>query len=464
MKIASLIRLTAAALPIAIGGCANGLSDLRMTLGDASWTAEQLADTPYERGKQHFAAGRFGLAVKHFQIAAAQDPESIDALNGLAAAYDQLHRFDQAERFYRRALNLDQNSPQTLNNLGYSYLLQRRYDLALSYLREAQALDPSNPQVAYNLQQAEAGLDLGSRDFVASPIEPEGFDQLASASRSAMLRGDGGESRVEQETTFATVVHIRALVARGDTWVERTKPAVQTLITRPRPEILLAVRGAGVAPELANFQADSAQSVWSRRPTPWETTHALLADAVVEPSPDNAESQARPAAVEQEIAGAAGQERVADERVLAAPAESTATAEEPLPEAEIVVQALAEAPEGEAPAAPPSSDEMPVVEVSNGTGRLRMALRIGGYLETQGIAISRLTNADNYRHQETTIYYRDGWLEEARKVAAALPAGTDLEAAQDQSSDIRIRLGGNLLNFDRELFYADSKSSSEPTG
>ena len=93
-----------------------------------------------------------------------------------------------------------------------------------------------------------------------------------------------------------------------------------------------------------------------------------------------------------------------------------------------------------------------------------MALRVGGFLEDSGFAIGRLTNAEHFRHQQTTVYYRDSWLEQARWISAALPAGAKLEAAPDQAADIRIRLGGDLLNFDRELFYADKKSSSAPAG
>ena len=51
---------------------------------------------------------------------------------------------------------------------------------------------------------------------------------------------------------------------------------------------------------------------------------------------------------------------------------------------------------------------LPLVEVANGTGRRYMAARVRGHLEAEGITVKRLTNADHYRHQETTIFYRRG--------------------------------------------------------
>jgi hypothetical protein len=116
------------------------------------------------------------------------------------------------------------------------------------------------------------------------------------------------------------------------------------------------------------------------------------------------------------------------------------------------------------PTPPPGSDESPVIEISNGTGRPQMAFRISQFLDSEGLSAKRLTNAEHFRHQETVIFYRREWFEQARDLAACLPIEVSLEAAPDQKSDIRIRLGGDLLNFDQGLFYANRESSGKPTG
>ena len=115
------------------------------------------------------------------------------------------------------------------------------------------------------------------------------------------------------------------------------------------------------------------------------------------------------------------------------------------------------------PPSQPNSDELPLIEVSNGAGRLKMAFRMSGFLREKGIDVGRLTNADHFSHQETVIYYQTEWLQKAQELAALLPAEVELEAAPNQRSDVRIRLGGDLLEFDQGLFYANRESSSKPT-
>jgi hypothetical protein len=78
--------------------------------------------------------------------------------------------------------------------------------------------------------------------------------------------------------------------------------------------------------------------------------------------------------------------------------------------------------------------------------------------------IRRLTNADTFAHQETTIFYREGWKAYAEDLARLLPAAIDLEGRIGQTSDIRLELGGDLLNFDRGLYYTVGKSSGAHSG
>src|SRR3546814_7579021 len=80
----------------------------------------------------------------------ADDPASVEAVNGLAAAYDQLGRYDLAERYYQRALAMDPTSVQTLNNLGYSLLLQGKPELALTFFRDAARIAPDTTVIAAN--------------------------------------------------------------------------------------------------------------------------------------------------------------------------------------------------------------------------------------------------------------------------------------------------------------------------
>ncbi len=511
MRMGTILRFGAVVLPILLAGCADSLSGMRSVYGDETWSNDGLTATNYERGKHHFAQGRYGLAVKHFQMALARDPDSIEAMNALAASFDRLGRFDVAERLYLRALDHEPSSVQSLNNLGYSYLLQRRYELAMTYLLAAQIRDPANVMIAQNFQKVETALDLKARSFVAAPVQYGG--PLASAQ-------DRDSPDTDQP---GQVVHLWAVGPRSDVWIERSKAAVQRLITNPQSSVFLAARDAGVAPALANYRTDTAAAARATQPTPWEVTGRSRVSAWLPAAPAPVSVSMPEVAILPDVAPTFEYEpsrqadRHADAVVVALKTDSAefeaasfgapisllptrdpttfqvASLGAPIsllpqdypadfraaPREQDVVMGLEEllaieqqAAEVEAafrqadqsPALSFSDAEMPLVEVSNGTGRLSMALRMSGFLEAEGLDVVRLTNAGDYRHQETTVFYRDGWLETAETLAAVLPAGADLQADPDQRADIRIELGGDLLNFDRELFYARRKSSSEPSG
>jgi tetratricopeptide (TPR) repeat protein len=401
MKIKSLVRLATIVLPVGLSGC-TGVGIVVNALERESPPVVNLTATPYERGKQQFSDGRYGLAKKYFESALEQDLDSIEVLNALAASYDHLARFDQAERYYLRALSIDPVSRQTLNNLGYSYLMQRRYDVALTYLREAQDLDPTDSLVASNLQMAEAGLGIATLTFAASPMDPGGLEQLASGSRSTVMRMGTNPTAVEP---VSDVVHIKAVATRDDLWVERTGSGVQTLITQPSAEILLAAREAGIPLHIGNYKAESALSALAIQPTPWETTRAMIGEVVFYEGPDEAALHA-PLFAEAQLLSAAIIGAVSD-KMLDADAIEAASEELPpimvpaqrvagrgvpaeqdlLAESEAIAEVPFEGPAQDGPAAPPDSDETPFVKVSEESGWFRMAYRASDFLAAQDMFI-----------------------------------------------------------------------------
>jgi tetratricopeptide (TPR) repeat protein len=141
---------------LSLGACAPLLDGIALDLFEDSETAPAVSN--YEKGKAEFVGGHMGLAVLHFQAALVEHPESVEALNGLGAACDQLGRFDLSARAYTRALDLAPDNVQTLNNLGYSYLLQGRHDLAVAYLRAAAVLSDGDARIRANRILAEDAL------------------------------------------------------------------------------------------------------------------------------------------------------------------------------------------------------------------------------------------------------------------------------------------------------------------
>ncbi len=517
--------LTIAALlaSLTLGGCLGG------TDGGAFVDL-----SAYERGKLHFNAGRFGLAVNHFQSAVTREPASIEALNGLAASYDRLGRYDLSTRYYQRALAADPESTQTLNNIGYSYLLQERFDLAVAYLRDAQSRDQKDPVVLANRMAAEASYQEA--------------DLMRSAEEARTRRFAAAQPPVSPVQVASN--------RRVKPWIERTASKVQTLVTQPQFALLGAIEEVGIDPQLAAYRpqqptaaellpdhavapmmldarpspkrgevvrqevlwsaptasdgpraADQPRSVPATGLAPAEVAVASLdplaalegvaaegsdgaaglvvgstpVEAIVaslDPSRDVAPGQGRPASI-------ATTELIAPEVALSdldpldALEDGVLEAENGSPQeaagmapAEVEVANLSTvvpgAPRIDAgPAAAGGvavSASLPWVEVSNGTGRLDMAARIRDHLEAQGIVVKRLTNAEHYRHQETIIFYRSGWRAYAEMLARMLPAVVDLDGRDGQESDVRLELGGDLLEFDRGLYYAVKRSNGAKPG
>ena len=78
----------------------------------------------YAEAKRQLEAGNMALAVDGFRRAVRQSPESVDALNGLAVAYDNLGRFDLSRRFYELALAADPTSAKVRHNMEVSRRMQ----------------------------------------------------------------------------------------------------------------------------------------------------------------------------------------------------------------------------------------------------------------------------------------------------------------------------------------------------
>ena len=491
---------------LTLGGCLGGTGN------------DQFPDLSfYERGKLHYDAGQYGLAVKHFRSAVDREPGSVEALNGLAASYDWLGRYDLSARYYRRALAANPESPQTLNNIGYSYLLQKRFDLAVAYLRDAQSRDKGDPVVLANRKTAEVAFQEADLKHAAEAARSE--PATVPSDRPAEVADTTPTVRI----TVATAPPARPVSAPIEPvkpWIERTAPKIQTLVTQPQFAVVGMAEQAGVGLQLAAYRTEQPKAadllpdplvaplVLDHRPSagldglvlPKVTVAALnpVEPDGVDGIADGDSRQPRSALVvpEVKVASLAPLVDLSEDASLRAedpdspsttslvPPEVTVVGLDPLDAFEDVSRAsepVDAAPvtrvmprevavaslESAAPIGPieaakqPPLDRpvLPLIEVSNGTGRLSMAARIREYLEDRGIVVRRLTNADNFRHMETTIFYRAGWRAYAEDLARLLPAVIDLEGRVGQNTDVRLEIGGDLLNFDRGLYYAVKRSS-----
>lgn len=93
----------------------------------------------------------------------------------------------------------------------------------------------------------------------------------------------------------------------------------------------------------------------------------------------------------------------------------------------------------------------PRVEISNGAGRSHMAARFRNFLRERDTTVRRITNARPFNHGTSVVLYRQGWEQQAKKLASMLPVAARTEANEAVRDDIRIILGHDLLAFDRKL-------------
>jgi Flp pilus assembly protein TadD len=118
-------------------------------------TPDLLGDDPNDDlniAKRYFRQGSYALAERHFRKAVELHPRDAESWIGLAAAYDELRRFDLANRAYDRAMRIVGPTPELLNNQGFSYMLRGDYRRSRETLLSAQARDPKNPYIANNLR------------------------------------------------------------------------------------------------------------------------------------------------------------------------------------------------------------------------------------------------------------------------------------------------------------------------
>jgi len=147
-------------LTLALGGC-QGVGGLVVSApASAPDIAPADENVPNRLGREHLAAGDNGLAERQFREAVERNPNDSASWIGLAAAYDNLGRFDLADRAYGQAIRSGGETLEIINNRGYSYLLRGDGRRAKVLFERALALDPSNAVIANNLQL----LQLGQRN------------------------------------------------------------------------------------------------------------------------------------------------------------------------------------------------------------------------------------------------------------------------------------------------------------
>ena len=166
--------------------------------------------------------GNFDRALQEYQdaltIAETRRHEGFKAVDRalahrrMAAVFDRLGRFPQAEDHYKKALKLSSKDPKIWNDSGYSYYLQGRWGEAERALRTALKLAPDDARVRTNL-----GLTLAAsgRSQEALPLlsRSEG-DAVGHANLGYLLAATGQFDQARQEYEKALAMRPDLALAR----------------------------------------------------------------------------------------------------------------------------------------------------------------------------------------------------------------------------------------------------------
>jgi tetratricopeptide (TPR) repeat protein len=169
---------------------------------------ERPASFRVAEARSHFALGSIALAAEGFRRALREDPSSVDAMNGLAACFDRMGRFDLARTHYERALANAPNDPRLYANLATSLDLQGKGAEAAAVRREAAvrfaaALPLAAPTAVATLEPAVSPapavtVPLAAIEQVQPPPDSSTFSRETVAERT------GTVSRLER-TNLAEV-------------------------------------------------------------------------------------------------------------------------------------------------------------------------------------------------------------------------------------------------------------------
>jgi tetratricopeptide (TPR) repeat protein len=91
-------------------------------------TPRELAEQHHDRALDFFAAGNYEHAIAEYQAALAADPTFTDALHGLARAYQDLERTDDAIAAAKQIIALDPDD--VLAHTCLSVLYQKKNMIA----------------------------------------------------------------------------------------------------------------------------------------------------------------------------------------------------------------------------------------------------------------------------------------------------------------------------------------------
>lgn len=361
--------------------------------------------------------GRHREAIKEFKKVVLISPNYVKAYNGMGVSYDLLGYFSKAVVFYKKALSLNPNLDYVQNNLGYSYLRQGNFDAAIEAFQKAIDLDNQNKRFHNNLGLAYAKkgqFDLALTEFKLAGDEYRAHFNIA---KIYYKKGFYNEAKIH----FRKTLEINPSYSIAENWLELAEAKAEIRHTSAEKETSIELSGSDNSiesePERQNY---SFEQVDSNPPITIKSVNA-----------------------ENEIRKLDGEKKAELELADSSSQQSVVSVEMPA----IEVQQKKEVNQQDFLSGGN-------IEVSNGNGVNNMARRTGDELIEKGFSVVRLTNADNFDHTKTIIYYQEGYLQTAYRVAQQIPKNQNMKKVTGfdrPDINIKIIIGKDIVPHNKML-------------
>ena len=102
-------------------------------------------------GVVHRGIGQYQAAVSDFQMAIASDPNNDEAYRGLASAFVELNRMQDAEETYKKAISIHPQYASGYGQLAHLYRREAKYTLAIAEYKKAIELAPEDARYWFSI-------------------------------------------------------------------------------------------------------------------------------------------------------------------------------------------------------------------------------------------------------------------------------------------------------------------------
>ena len=183
--------------------------------------------------------GNMTEARERYQRVLHDEPQSVDALLGLARMDQLAGRLTEAEQGFRKALKNSPNDPLVLDALGQFYAAQEKWPQAIDVLKQGLQIAPTDNTIRFHLAVATArygDLAAAKPHFVNSVGEAE-----AEYNLGLILHDQGKLELAEQHFIQATVK--KPTLEQAQYWLneirieKETKNLLVGTSPRQRPEM-----------------------------------------------------------------------------------------------------------------------------------------------------------------------------------------------------------------------------------